>query len=498
MKIRGSGILMHISSLPSDYGIGDLGPGAFRFADFLSDTKQRYWQILPLTPTSLSRDNSPYHTSSAFACNRILISPEGLVQDGFLNPSDLEPMPDFPADRVDYLSVTTYKEKLFSIAYHRFKQKREDFAYGQFCKANSFWLENAALFWALDSQLKEKAWSDWAAPIRDRQPETLDELRREFRESVGKETFLQYVFSKQWFALKAHCNEKNIKIIGDLPIYVDYGSADVWSQPELFKLDDMRHPATVAGVPPDYFSETGQLWGNPVYDWDEHRRQGYRWWLQRIARNLTLFDVVRLDHFRGFVQCWEVPATEKTATNGRWADVPTYDFFDTVSKRFHTVPFIAEDLGFITPDVREVIRHYGFPGMGVLLFAFGDDFPKSPFLPHHLNRQSVAYTGTHDNNTVCGWFETEASSQAKKRLFQYLGREVAAEDIHWEMIRMLMMSAADTVIFPMQDILGLGSDSRMNRPAGTAGNWQWRLDPGRLTPDLTRRLSQMVAIYARD
>ena len=498
MKTRGSGILIHISSLPSDYGIGDLGPGAFRFADFLSDTKQRYWQILPLNPTSLVHNSSPYHTSSAFACNRILISPDLLVRDGFLDPSDLEPLPDFPTDRLDYASVTSYKERLFNIAYDRFRQRKEEFPYEQFCQANSLWLDDVAFFGALRSHFKETVWSDWPAPIRDRQTDMLVKLRRKFRESLEKEKFLQYVFSKQWIALKEYCNNKNIRIIGDIPIYVDYDSADVWAHPELFKLDEMKRAAAVAGVPPDYFSETGQLWGNPLYDWDEHRRQGYRWWLQRIAHNLTLFDVVRLDHFRGFVKYWEVPATEKTASKGRWADAPAYDFFDIVLKRFPSLPVIAEDLGFITPDVREVIRHYEFPGMKVLLFAFGDDFPKSPFLPHFYSKHCVAYTGTHDNNTIQGWFENEATSETKTRLSQYLGNKTPPEQLHWGMIRLVMMSVANTVIIPMQDILGLGAHARMNRPATQNGNWQWRLNPRQLSPALITRLSQMVKTYARD
>ena len=427
MITRGSGILIHISSLPSEYGIGDLGPGAFRFADFLSETKQRYWQILPLNPTSLFHDNSPYHTSSAFACNRILISPDLLVQDGFIDPSDLEPLPDFPIDRVDFVSVSTYKKRLFDIAYDRFRQREEKSDFKQFYTANAFWLDDAALFRALNLHFKEKICSDWSAPIRERKFDTLVELGRKFRESIEKEKFLQFVFSKQWIVLKAYCNKKNIRIIGDLPIYVDHNSADAWAHPELFKLDGTRCPAAVAGVPPDYFSKTGQLWGNPVYDWNEHKRQGYRWWLQRIARNINLFDVVRFDHFRGFVQYWEVPATEKAASNGSWADGPAYDFFDTVLKRFSSLPVIVEDLGFITADVREVIRHYEFPGMKVLLFAFGDDFPKSPFLLHLYSKHCVAYTGTHDNNTIQGWFENEATSETKTRLFHYLGNKTPPE-----------------------------------------------------------------------
>lgn len=497
MKTRGSGILLHISSLPSVYGIGDPGPEALCFADFLSEAGQRYWQILPLTPTALIHHSSPYHSTSAFACNRLLISPDLLIQDGFLNASDLDPLPEFPADRVDYASAALYKERLFHIAYDRFRQKKEDVLYDQFCEANSFWLEDAALFEAVKPHFEETAWSDWPPPIRDRHPDALGELNRKFRDSVEKEKFLQYIFSKQWSALKAYCNRKNIRIIGDIPIYVNYDSADVWANPELFKLDEMKRPWALAGVPPDYFSETGQLWSNPLYNWDEHQRRCYSWWLERISRNLALYDFVRLDHFRGLVKYWEVPASEKTAVGGRWQDGKPYDFLDTVFKRFPCLPAVAEDLGHITADVREVLRRYELPGIKVLLFAFGDDFPASAFLPHNLERHSVAYTGTHDNNTVCGWFETEATPEVKKRLFHYIGREVPVEEIHWECIRLLMRSAANTVILPMQDVLGLGAGARMNRPATVCGNWQWRLNADCRNPDLTEKLQELVFTYER-
>jgi len=311
------------------------------------------------------------------------------------------------------------------------------------------------------------------------------------------EKFLQYLFFKQWFSLKNYCNSKNIQIIGDVPIYVSFDSVDVWANPGIFKLDKKKMPTFIAGVPPDYFSKTGQLWENPVYRWDVLKETRYSWWVKRIEHNLRLFDVIRLDHFRGFVAYWEVPANEKTAINGKWIEVPAEDFFSTLLKHFPNLAIIAEDLGFITPDVIEVIDHFRFPGMKLLIFAFGDDFPKSSYLPHNHTKNCVVYTGTHDNNTVKGWWRREASPEDRKRLFKYIGREVEEGNIQWEFIRLAMMSVADMVIIPMQDILGLGEEARMNLPATAEGNWEWRLIPEQLTPSLAKRLSEMTEIYGR-
>lgn len=497
MNKRGSGVLLHITSLPSSYGIGDLGPWAYRFADFLTQTKQSLWQILPLNPTDPAYGNSPYHTISAFASNPLLISPELMVQDGLLAKSDLESLPKFPKGCVDYAAVMAYKEKLFNLAYERFRNERQKYEYERFCLENSHWLEDFALFVSLKTHFHGRAWSEWPGEIRDREPQALRCLKRELRHGIEMEKFLQYLFFQQWTSLKGYCNQRGIQIFGDVPIYVQYDSVDVWTNPEIFKLDHKKRPYAVAGVPPDYFSETGQLWGNPVYRWEVLQERGYNWWVRRMEHTLRLFDVVRMDHFRGFIAYWEIPAGEKTAINGRWVEAPAEDFFNALLKRFSCLPIIAEDLGVITPDVRETMHHFGFPGMKLLLFAFGEDNPMHPYLPHTYERNYVVYTGTHDNNTIKGWFESEATPEVKKRLFRYLGRKVPVEELHWELIRLAMMSVANMVIFPIQDILGLGEEARMNRPATTKGNWQWRLLPQQLTPSVARRLMEMTEIYGR-
>ena len=474
-----------------------MGPWAFQFVDFLAETKQSLWQILPLNPTDPEHYSSPYHSTSAFACNPLLISPELLVQDGLLDRTDGKSPPDFPAERVDYRAVGAYKAKLFRRAYERFKGKKDRHDYERFCSENSNWLEDFAIFMALKDHFHGEVWSEWPQDIRDRQPEALQWAKKELRERADMEKFLQYVFSRQWGSLKKYCNGKGMQIIGDLPIYVEHDSADVWTHPEIFKLDDEKKPYAVAGVPPDYFSETGQLWGNPVYRWDVLKEQGYSWWVQRMERNLILCDVVRIDHFRGLVGYWEVSATEDTAINGKWVEAPAMDFLNRLTRKFPFLPIVAEDLGIITPDVREVMHHFELPGMKVLLFAFGEDLPTNPYIPHNLPKNCVAYTGTHDNNTIRGWFEGEEAPEDKKRLLRYLGRDVPREEIHWELIRLLMMSVANTVIFPLQDILGLGGEARMNRPATVEGNWEWRLLPGVLTPDLATKLREMTELYGR-
>ena len=497
MKRRGSGILLHITSLPSLYGIGDLGPAAFRFADFLAGAKQQYWQVLPLNPTQLVGHNSPYHTCSAFASNPLFISLEFLIQDGLLESSDIEPLPSFSAEKVDYPRVAGFKENCLSIAYERFKTKKNWGDYERFCRQNSYWLDDFTLFVALKSYFGTAEWSEWPQQFRDRNPESLRLAGMELIDRIEQEKFLQYVFCKQWFELKTYGNEKGIKFIGDIPIYVNYDSADVWVHHDLFKLDADKRPSVVAGVPPDYFSETGQIWGNPVYNWEVLRQKDYRWWIQRIRHNLNLFDYVRLDHFRGFVQYWEVPVDEKTAENGQWIKASAYSFFDTLFKRFSCLPVIAEDLGVITYDVREVLNCFEFSGMKVLMFAFGADFPSSVFLPHNYVKSCVAYTGTHDNNTLRGWYENEATADMKNKLRQYIGGQYNEDQLHWEMIRLLMMSAANTVIIPMQDVLGLGSNARMNQPATHKGNWQWRLPPQLITQTLISRILELTETYER-
>jgi 4-alpha-glucanotransferase len=497
MNRRASGILLHLTSLPSPFGIGDFGPEARAFVDFLSESKQSLWQILPLNPIDPAYDNSPYHSISAFASNPLLISPELLRQEGLLRRQELDNLPSFPGERVDYLAVIRVKRKLFQAAFESFKKKKDREDYKRFCEENSSWLEDFAQFVVLKDRFRGMVWSDWPPKFRDRQPEALNAFRRKFQEKIEKEKFLQFTAHHQWLSLKDYCHGKRVHIIGDIPIYVDYDSADVWSNPHLFKLDEKKKPYAVAGVPPDYFSATGQLWGNPLFRWDVLKERGYDWWVQRIAKALSLYDVVRIDHFRGLVGYWEVPAQEATAVNGRWVEASAEDFFHQLERSFLSLPIIAEDLGVITPDVREVMHQFGLPGMKVLLFAFGDDNPFHPYLPHNFEKNYIVYTGTHDNNTARGWFEREAGKEQRKRLFRYLGREVSGPEVHWDLIRLAMASVANTAIIPLQDVLGIGEEGRMNRPATADGNWRWRFLPGRADSSLAQKLAGMTALYGR-
>ena len=496
---RGSGILLHITSLPSAFGIGDLGLGAYRFVDFLAETGQSFWQILPLNPTCTVYGNSPYSSFSAFAGNPLLISPELLIEDGILLKSDIKDHPPFQSNRVNYKAVTQYKNKILAAAYEKIKENiSSDQKFKHFCGENSSWLDDYAMFITIKKHFNDVVWSKWLVDLKDRKEDALKEWVKRHEEAIKKEKFLQYIFFNQWYSLKNYCTSKNIEIIGDIPIYVNFDSADVWANPEIFKLDEGKKPAFVSGVPPDYFSSTGQLWGHPVYNWDVLSKARYSWWIKRIEHNLKLFHVFRLDHFRGFVAYWEVSADEKTAVNGRWIEAPVKDFFNTLLKHFKQLPIIAEDLGVITPDVREIMRQFGFPGMKVLLFAFGEGLSTNPYAPHNHIKHCVVYTGTHDNNTITGWFRKEMGAKDRKRLFEYIGREVSENAIHREIIMLAMMSVADTIIIPMQDVLGLGEKARMNLPSTVKGNWEWRLTQKQVSPALIKKLSEMTRIYGRD
>ncbi|HVO67218.1 MAG TPA: 4-alpha-glucanotransferase [Syntrophales bacterium] len=498
MKIRGSGILLHITSLPSPYGIGDLGPSAYRFADFLAEAKQRYWQILPLNATG-SGGLSPYHSISAFAGNIYFISPEVLVADGYLNEDDLEPRPRFPGKKISHAAVCRYKERLFQIAYDRFRRRsrRKKQAFQNFADENSSWLDDFALFKVLKSHFALKPWCEWPEGIRKRKPRAITPLKWKLAKTIEMEKFLQYIFFRQWSSLHSYCRSKGIQIIGDMPIYLNLESADLWSHPDIFKLDASGRPEAVAGVPPDYFSTTGQLWGNPVYRWDVLKERGYDWLIARVAHLLGLVDHLRIDHFRGLVAFWEVPIGEKSAINGRWIEAPAVDFLHCLIKKIPCLSLIAEDLGIITADVREVMSLFGLTGMKVLQFAFGEDLPTNPYAPHNIIQNSIVYTGTHDNNTIKGWFDSELGRKERARLFRYLGRHVTHDQVSWELIRLAMASVADTAIIPLQDILGLGGEARMNRPATARGNWQWRMLPGQLKPEITKRLRDITEIYGR-
>ncbi len=497
MEKRGSGILLHITSLPSPYGIGDLGPDAYMFADFLAETHQKFWQILPLTLTSPSYGNSPYSSYSTYAGNYLLISPDRLFRDGYLSKTDIQ-CPSYSKGRVDYKAVTEYKERIFRIAYEKNRERIVNLnEFHRFCSENSHWLDDYSLFISIKGYMKGSEWSRWPEDLRDRNKYALKELSEELHDNILREKFFQYIFFNQWYALKNYCDSKDIKIIGDIPIYVNYDSSDVWANPGIFSLDEEKRPVFVAGVPPDYFSSTGQLWGHPVYKWDVLKKSGYHWWIKRIEHNLKLYHMFRLDHFRGFVGYWQVSSNEKTAINGKWVEAPAEDFFNKLLTHFPDISIIAEDLGVITSDVREIISAFGFPGMKVLLFAFGEDLPTNPYALHNHVKNCVVYTGTHDNNTIRGWYKRELSSEDRNRISLYMGKEVSDKTIHMELIRLAMMSVADMVIIPMQDIIGLGEKDRMNLPASPRGNWEWRFSPELLTDSLMKKLKEMIMIYGR-
>ena len=475
IQTRGSGILLHITSLPSAYGTGDFGPAAYRFAEALERARQHYWQILPLNPTYLASGNSPYSSPSAFAINPLLISPEVLVRDGFLEQDDLEPAPDFPERQVAYEAAAWYLERLFALAYERFCESGPGCGYDTFTTGAGWWLDDYALFVALKDHFHGQAWREWPEEGRARQPEALDEMRERLADGIRKEKFLQYLADRQWSALRRHCADHGVQVIGDIPIYVACESVDVWANPGVFQLDDDLRPTVVAGVPPDIFSKTGQLWGNPVYDWPALREQDYAWWVSRVARSSELYDLFRIDHFRAFADYYEVPAGDPTAEHGTWVDGPGAEFFEALARRFPCFAIVAEDLGANTPAVQGLLDRFGFPGMKILLFAFGEGIEKSAHIPHNYVPNLICYTGTHDNNTARGWFEEEATDEDRQRFFAYIGREVAANEVHRELILLAMRSVARVCIIPMQDILGLGAAARMNYPSTAEGNWEWRM-----------------------
>ncbi len=494
MNKRASGILLHITSLPSRFGIGDLGPESYRFADFLAGARQSYWQVLPVNPTDRAFGNSPYSSPSSYAGNPLLISPEMLKDAGYLSAADMNTITSPGPERVDYGLVAGSKTALLRRAFKNARPSLPgDSVFLAFCRENEHWLDDYALYVSVKKILNCATWRDFPADLKDRDDRALGFWRDRAGSEVLYHKFLQYIFFSQWNSLKEHANGVGIEIIGDIPYYINYDSSDVWTNPGLFKLDEEKNPAFVSGVPPDYFSKTGQLWGNPVYDWEALKAAGYEWWIQRIGHNLRLFDYLRLDHFRGFVAYWEVRASEKTALKGRWVELDAAGFFDALFFRFDKSRFIAEDLGYITPDVNKIINTYGLPGMKILQFAFGDDFPYGSYIPKNFSdKNCVVYTGTHDNNTVSGWWTEDAGKNEKKRFLKYIGGDIGIRDLHWEFIRLAMRSIADTAIIPMQDILGLGADAKMNRPSTKSGNWEWRLTPGCYQEDLAAKLREIT------
>jgi 4-alpha-glucanotransferase len=487
---RTSGILLHPTSLPGPFGIGDLGAPAHRFVEWLAQARQRTWQVLPLGPTGYG--DSPYQCFSAFAANPLLISPELVASQGLLSQEEIAP-PDFPAGGVDYGAVIPWKYELLRKAYTNWAARGNDDGFNTFAAAEVSWLRDYALFMALKAHHGGAAWHTWPRPLASRNPAALAQAYQDLEEEVRYQQFLQYLFSGQWNALKGYANTLGISVVGDIPIFVAHDSADVWANPELFDLDDDGLPNIMAGVPPDYFSETGQMWGNPLYRWDVLAKRDYDWWVARVAGTLRLFDIVRVDHFRGFAGYWAVPKGEETAVRGQWLPAPGQELFAAIERKLGTLPIIAEDLGVITPDVEKLRDDFRLPGMRIFQFAFTAD-TASQFLPHNYIPNCVAYTGTHDNDTTMGWFAS-ADPDAQARVLRYTGG--AAENVNWDMIRFVEASVANTVIVPLQDVLGLGNEARMNVPSRAGGNWQWRFAEGNLTPELAQRLASMAVAYER-
>ena len=512
---RSSGILLHPTSLPGPYGIGDLGPQAYRFVDWLASANCRLWQVLPLGPTGYG--DSPYQCFSAFAGNPYLISPDLLLEDGLLTEADLADKPDFSASRVDFGLLITWKLGLLQKAFDRFRSHldpstspkgtlspgsstalRDGFDY--FCAGNAYWFDDYALFMALKEANGGGAWNGWPEALKQRKKSALTKAKKEYAESVLRFSFYQFLFFRQWNNIRAYAKERGIQIIGDIPIFVAYDSADVWSHPELFFLDEKGNPTVIAGVPPDLFSPTGQLWGNPLYNWEVHKLDGYKWWLSRVRASLSSVDILRLDHFRGFAGYYEIPAGEPTAEFGRWVPGPGADLFRAMDKNLGDglitqgtgLPIIAEDLGVITPDVIELRQAFDLPGMKVLQFGFSD--PDNIFLPHNYIPNCVAYTGTHDNDTARGWFETAAQGE---REFAKRYLRVDGHDFAWDLIRAAWSSVADLAIAPMQDVLNCGNEARMNFPSTLGGNWEWRMGENDMNEELAGKLRELNYLYKR-
>ncbi len=497
---RSAGILLHPTSLPSRYGIGDLGDSAYQFIDFLVAARQSLWQVLPLGPTGYG--DSPYQSFSAFAGNPLLISPDRLVAEGFLPAEAVERVPDFPAERVDFGPVIDYKRELMRRSHEHFAENATDSqrqAYERFTRNTAYWLDDFALFMALKEFHKEQdggVWNTWPKQIAKRQVRAMKQWRTELADEIELHKYQQFLFYKQWLELKSYANKHGVKIIGDIPIFVAYDSADVWSHPELFHLNKDGSPSVVAGVPPDYFSATGQRWGNPLYNWEKVAENNYTWWIQRVHMNLVQADIVRIDHFRGFEAYWEIPATEPTAVIGRWVKGPDAAFFDAVQAKLGELPIIAEDLGVITPEVEALRDRYGFPGMKILQFAFGGE-RNSSFLPYNYHSNSVVYTGTHDNETTLGWYlnATENERDHVRRYMVSSGR-----DIVWDLIRLAYSSVSDIAVIPMQDVFVLGNEARMNYPGKEGGYWQWRYTRPMFSaraPGIALGLAELAHLYGR-
>jgi len=506
---RSAGILLHPTSLPGPLGIGDLGPEAQRFVTYLHNSGIKIWQVLPLNPTGYG--DSPYQSLSAFAGNPLLISLEKLVTEGLLDETALQSQPSFPENKVDFSLVIPWKFGLLRQAANRFfaaahsEQKTE---FEDFTKQNQAWLDDYALFMAAKDAHHGQAWSSWDPELAMRRPAAMAAWNSKLAAEIATYKFWQFTFFRQWNAIRADCAQRGIRIMGDIPIYAAHDSADVWANPDMFWVDERGNPLKVAGVPPDYFSATGQLWGNPVYRWEDLKASGYRWWIDRVRASLNMFDMVRLDHFRGFEAYWEIPAGDATAENGKWVKGPGADLFQALTNSLGPLPIVAENLGVITPEVEGIRKQFGYPGMAILQFAFSTD-PQAPtFRPHNYEPQLVAYTGGHDNDTMFGWWRsgvsqsTRSQDDVKKEYndaqnYLAVSGEQLDREVNWIFIREVMKSVADTVLFPMQDVLGLGSEARMNTPGTLGGNWTWRLSPDGLHEQDQQRLKLFADIYQR-
>jgi 4-alpha-glucanotransferase len=489
---RGSGVLMHITSLPGPYGIGSMGQYGRKFVDFLKSAGQKYWQILPLGPTGYG--NSPYQSFSAFAGNPFIIDIETLIEEKYLT-ADLVNQYDMSGNpsRVDYDKIIAQKVALLKEAYKSFKSTADKNCLEEF-KAQHHWVDEYSIFMALKEEHNEEPWQNWTEKYRLRDPQALELFKREKEEQIEFWVFLQWIFYKQWGALKAYANEAGVEIIGDMPIYVSADSSDTWAHPELFYFDDLSHPIAVAGCPPDAFSKTGQLWGNPLYDWSANESSGFKWWIERMQSSMELYDVIRIDHFRGFESYWEIPAGDETAEFGKWVKGPGMKLFNAIHEEIPSMRIIAEDLGFLTEAVLKLVKDSGYPGMKVLQFAF-DSREESDYLPHNYNSHCIVYTGTHDNDTVMGWFES-ANKEDVAMAIDYLALS-KEEGYHWGFIRGAWSSVAETAIAPMQDFLGLGTEHRMNMPSTIGGNWEWRLSEEDLTDGLAQKMYGLTKLYGR-
>ncbi len=512
---RSAGILLHISSLPSKFGIGDLGTEAYKFADFLKSAGQSIWQVLPLTTVDAGCGNSPYSPTSAFAGNYLFISPELLVKDGFISSGDLKKLEldyilEFEKDqkKVNYDASREFKTKILKISWENFKNKNlTEFPsknqiktqFEKFREDSKDWLEEFSIFSVLKDLQNGLPWYDWDDELKFRDENAILKIKNKYHDEIEFKEFCQYIFSSQAMRLKNYLNELGIELVGDVPLYVTRDCADVWQHPEFFNLDENLEPVTVAGVPPDYFSATGQLWGNPTYNWEKLKEKNFDWWIRRIENLMKLFDKVRIDHFRGLAAYWAVPSGELTAKNGKWVEVPYEEFFACIKNKFPDMPFWAENLGIITPDVEELRKKYNLPGMLVLHFAFGNP-ADNPYAPHNQTKINVVYTGTHDNNTSRGWFENDASEKELENFSAYIGRDVLDGYIFTnEITRMALSSVADTAVVPMQDYLKLGADSRMNTPSTPSGNWAWRMSDEIFSglSEIASRIRKNCELYGR-